>query len=115
MEASNADFGIAFDGDFDRCFFFDENGNFVPGEYVIGLLAMIFLEKEKGCSIVHDPRVIWNTLDIVSSMGGIAIQSKTGHAFIKQVMRKHDATYGGEVSGHHYFRDFAYCDSGMIP
>ncbi len=110
-----ADFGIAFDGDFDRCFFFDEHGAFVPGEYVVGLLASIFLEKEAGAKIVHDPRVIWNTQDIVAEKGGTAIQSKTGHAFIKQIMRDTQAVYGGEMSAHHYFRDFAYCDSGMIP
>jgi phosphomannomutase len=115
VKAEAADFGIAFDGDFDRCFFFDEKGNFVPGEYVVGLLASIFLEKETGASIVHDPRVIWNTQDIVAQKGGIAVQSKTGHAFIKQAMRSNQAAYGGEMSAHHYFRNFAYCDSGMIP
>ena len=115
VKAENADFGVAFDGDFDRCFFFDEAGQFVPGEYVVGLLASIFLEKEAGAKIVHDPRVIWNTQDIVAQRGGISVQSKTGHAFIKQVMRSHEAVYGGEMSAHHYFRDFAYCDSGMIP
>jgi len=111
----NADFGVAFDGDFDRCFFFDENGRFVSGEYVVGLLASIFLKKERGAKIVHDPRVIWNTQGIVASEGGVAIQSKTGHAFVKQTMRENQAVYGGEISAHHYFRDFAYCDSGMIP
>ena len=110
-----ADMGVAFDGDFDRCFFFDGAGRFVPGEYVVGLLASIFLEKEAGAQIVHDPRVIWNTQDIVVHKGGVAIQSKTGHAFIKQTMRAERAIYGGEMSAHHYFRDFAYCDSGMIP
>ena len=110
-----ADMGVAFDGDFDRCFFFDEKGQFVCGEYVVGLLAAIFLEKEPGGKIVHDPRVIWNTQDIVTDKGGVAVQSKTGHAFIKQKMRAHHAIYGGEMSAHHYFRDFAYCDSGMIP
>ncbi len=115
VKAAGADFGVAFDGDFDRCFFFDETGAFVPGEYVVGLLASIFLEKEPGAKIVHDPRVIWNTQDIVAQKGGVAVQSKTGHAFIKQVMRAHEAVYGGEMSAHHYFRDFAYCDSGMIP
>ena len=110
-----ADMGVAFDGDFDRCFFFDGAGRFVPGEYVVGLLASIFLEKEAGAKIVHDPRVIWNTQDIVVHKGGVAIQSKTGHAFIKQTMRAERAIYGGEMSAHHYFRDFAYCDSGMIP
>ena len=115
VKAEGADFGVAFDGDFDRCFFFDETGQFVLGEYVVGLLATIFLEKEAGAKIVHDPRVIWNTQDIVTRKGGIAVQSKTGHAFIKQMMRSHEAVYGGEMSAHHYFRNFAYCDSGMTP
>jgi phosphomannomutase len=110
-----AHMGVAFDGDFDRCFFFDGAGRFVPGEYVVGLLAAIFLDKEAGGKVVHDPRVIWNTQDIVADKGGVAIQSKTGHAFIKQTMRAERAIYGGEMSAHHYFRDFAYCDSGMIP
>ena len=110
-----ADMGIAFDGDFDRCFFLDDKGRFVPSEYVVGLLAGIFLEKEAGGKIVHDPRVIWNTQDIVAARGGKAVKSKTGHAFIKQTMRANEAVYGGEISAHHYFRDFAYCDSGMIP
>ena len=110
-----ADMGVAFDGDFDRCFFFDGAGRFVPSEYVVGLLAAIFLDKEAGGKVVHDPRVIWNTQDIVAGKGGVAIQSKTGHAFIKHTMRAERAIYGGEMSAHHYFRDFAYCDSGMIP
>lgn len=113
--SEGADFGVAFDGDFDRCFFFDGRGQFVPGEYVIGLLASLFLEKEAGARIVHDPRVIWNTQDIIGIKGGVAVPSKTGHAFIKHSMRVHEAVYGGEMSAHHYFRDFAYCDSGMIP
>ena len=115
VKEMGADFGVAFDGDFDRCFFFDENGTFVQGEYMVGLLATIFLAKEPGATIVHDPRVIWNTQSIVKSKGGIAIQSKTGHAYVKQSMRTHKAIYGGEISAHHYFRDFAFCDSGMIP
>ena len=115
VKARRADFGVAFDGDFDRCFFFDEVGQFIPSEYIVGLLASIFLEKEVGAKIVHDPRVVWNTQDIVVQKGGVAVQSKTGHAFIKQTMRSCDAVYGGEMSAHHYFRDFAYCDSGMIP
>ena len=110
-----ADFGVAFDGDFDRCFFFDAKGQFVPGEYVVGLLASIFINREKNATIVHDPRTIWNTQDIVAGCGGVAIQSKTGHAFIKETMRKNEAVYGGEMSAHHYLRDFAYCASGMIP
>ncbi len=115
--AHKADLGIAWDGDFDRCFFFDENGVFVEGYYIVGLLAAAFLQDHPGekLKVVHDPRLIWNTVDIVSSYEGVAIQSKTGHAFIKERMRKEDAVYGGEMSAHHYFRDFAYCDSGMIP
>jgi len=115
IQESGADLGIAFDGDFDRCFFFDENGDFIPGEYIVGLLASIFLKNEPGAVIVHDPRVIWNTQDIVQAAGGVCVQSKTGHSLIKQTMREHNAIYGGEMSAHHYFRDFAYCDSGMIP
>lgn len=115
VRASGADLGIAWDGDFDRCFFFDERGDFVEGYYVVGLLAEAFLRKYGSGAIVHDPRLIWNTIDIVAQFGGRAVQSRTGHAFIKQVMRDHDALYGGEMSAHHYFRDFAYCDSGMIP
>ena len=113
--SEGADFGVAFDGDFDRCFLFDETGAFVPGEYIIGLLADVFLEKEHGAKIVHDPRVVWNTRETVLAKGGDPIVSKTGHAFIKATMRENDAIYGGEMSAHHYFRDFAYCDSGMIP
>ncbi|SIT81573.1 phosphomannomutase [Yoonia rosea] len=112
---SGADFGVAWDGDFDRCFFFDHAGNFIDGEYVVGLLAEAFLAKEPGAKIIHDPRIIWNTQDIVTKAGGHAVQSPTGHAFIKQAMRDEDAIYGGEMSAHHYFRDFVYCDSGMIP
>ena len=115
IQMSGADLGIAFDGDFDRCFFFDEKGNFIPGEYIVGLLADIFLKKNPKAVIVHDPRVIWNTQDIVKKAGGVSIQSKTGHSLVKETMRHHDAVYGGEMSAHHYFRDFAYCDSGMIP
>ncbi|MBN3069733.1 phosphomannomutase CpsG [Pectobacterium brasiliense] len=110
-----ADIGIAFDGDFDRCFFFDEQGKFIEGYYIVGLLAESFLEKNPEEKIIHDPRLLWNTVDVVKKNGGIPIVSKTGHAFIKERMRKEDAIYGGEMSAHHYFRDFAYCDSGMIP
>ena len=112
---SGADLGIAWDGDFDRCFFFDEKGAFVDGYYVVGLLAESFLSKNPGANIVHDPRLVWNTVDLVTESGGRAVQSKTGHAFIKERMRKEDAVYGGEMSAHHYFRDFAYCDNGTIP
>lgn len=115
VKAYNADMGIAWDGDFDRCFLFDENGRFIEGYYIVGLLAEAFLNKEPGAKIIHDPRLTWNTIDIVERAGGQAIQSKTGHAFIKERMRKENAIYGGEMSAHHYFRDFAYCDSGMIP
>ncbi len=113
--AHGADLAVAWDGDFDRCFFFDETGAFVPGEYVVGLLAEVFLAKEPGATIVHDPRVVWNTRDLVARAGGVAHQSKTGHAFLKQVLRDTGAVYGGEMSAHHYFRDFMACDSGMIP
>jgi phosphomannomutase/phosphomannomutase/phosphoglucomutase len=110
-----ADLGIAWDGDFDRCFLFDETGKFIEGYYIVGLLAESFLRKTPGARIIHDPRLVWNTLDVVTRHGGVPIQSKTGHAFIKEIMRREDAIYGGEMSAHHYFRDFAYCDSGMIP
>lgn len=111
----DADMGIAFDGDFDRCFLFDENGQFIEGYYIVGLLAEAFLEKQPGERIIHDPRLSWNTVDVVNLAGGTPVMSKTGHAFIKERMRQEDAIYGGEMSAHHYFRDFAYCDSGMIP
>ncbi|MBM7343810.1 phosphomannomutase CpsG [Pantoea coffeiphila] len=113
--AHQADMGIAFDGDFDRCFLFDNQGNFIEGYYIVGLLAAAFLEKNPGSRIIHDPRLSWNTVDIVEKAGGVPVMSKTGHAFIKERMRLEDAVYGGEMSAHHYFRDFAYCDSGMIP
>ena len=115
VRAAGADFGVAWDGDFDRCFFFDHEGDFIAGEYLVGLLSQVFLAKEADATIIHDPRVIWNTLDVVERAGGQAVQSRTGHAFIKQAMRDHGAVYGGEMSAHHYFRDFCYCDSGMIP
>jgi phosphomannomutase len=112
---TGADFGVAWDGDFDRCFFFDHTGAFIDGEYVVGLLAEAFLAKDPGATIIHDPRIIWNTQDLVAKVGGRAVQTRTGHAFIKQAMRDENAVYGGEMSAHHYFRDFVYCDSGMIP
>ena len=110
-----ADMGIAWDGDFDRCFLFDENGEFIEGYYIVGLLGEAFLTHNPGAKIIHDPRLSWNTIDQVSAAGGIPVLCKTGHAFIKERMRMEDAVYGGEMSAHHYFRDFAYCDSGMIP
>ncbi len=115
MRASGADVGLAWDGDFDRCFFFDEHGGFVEGYYLVGLLAEAFLQRYPGSRIVHDPRLTWNTIDIVRRCGGEPVMCRSGHAFIKQRMREVDAVYGGEMSAHHYFRDFAYCDSGMIP
>ncbi len=115
VRAEGADLGVAWDGDFDRCFFFDHAGEFLPGEYVVGLLAEMFLARHPRATIIHDPRVIWNTRDVVARAGGNAVASRTGHAFIKQAMRDHGAIYGGEMSAHHYFRDFCHCDSGMIP
>jgi phosphomannomutase len=113
--AHGAALGIAWDGDFDRCFLFDEHGDFIEGYYIVGLLAEAFVAKHPGAKIIHDPRLTWNTIDIVHSHGGTPVMSKTGHAFIKERMRAEDAVYGGEMSAHHYFREFAYCDSGMIP
>jgi phosphomannomutase len=113
--AAGADMGVAWDGDFDRCFLFDHTGRFIPGEYIVGLLAQAFLARQPGATIIHDPRVIWNTQDIVAKAGGHAVQARTGHAFLKQALRDTGAIYGGEMSAHHYFRDFMCCDSGMIP
>ncbi len=113
--AHRADVGIAWDGDFDRCFLFDARGNFIEGYYIVGLLASAMLARHPGARIIHDPRLTWNTIDMVTAAGGVPVLSKTGHAFIKERMRAEDAVYGGEMSAHHYFRDFAYCDSGMIP
>ncbi len=110
-----ADLGLAWDGDFDRCFFFDAAGRFIEGYYLVGVLAKILLARKPGAKIIHDPRLTWNTIQQVRAAGGIPVQSKTGHAFIKERMRLEDAIYGGEMSAHHYFRDFAYCDSGMLP
>jgi phosphomannomutase/phosphoglucomutase len=110
-----ADLGIAWDGDFDRCFFFDSDGRFIEGYYLVGLLAKALLARSPGEKVIHDPRLVWNTIEMVQDAGGIPVMSKTGHAFIKERMRAENAIYGGEMSAHHYFRDFAYCDSGMIP
>ena len=112
---AHADFGVAWDGDFDRCFLFDENGSFIEGYYIVGLLAQAMLAKSPGAKVVHDPRLTWNTEELVLRSGGEAVMSKTGHAFIKERMRAEDAVYGGEMSAHHYFRDFQYCDNGMLP
>ncbi|KOQ64296.1 phosphomannomutase/phosphoglucomutase [Stenotrophomonas maltophilia] len=110
-----ADFGIAWDGDFDRCFFFDHNGRFIEGYYLVGLLAKAILAHHPGGKVVHDPRLVWNTVEMVEQAGGVPVLCKSGHAFIKEKMRAEDAVYGGEMSAHHYFREFAYADSGMIP
>jgi len=115
LKTHKADVGIAWDGDFDRCFFFDETGRFIEGYYLVGLLGLALLQSNPGAKIIHDPRLVWNTVDMVTEAGGQAIQCKSGHAFIKERMRSEDAIYGGEMSAHHYFRDFSYCDSGMIP
>ncbi|MEO1594036.1 MAG: phosphomannomutase [Pseudomonadota bacterium] len=115
VKTHSADLGIAWDGDFDRCFFFDERGEFVEGYYIVGLLAQSLLGANPGAGVVHDPRLTWNTVEIVSDNGGRVIQSKSGHSFMKEVMREENAIYGGEMSAHHYFREFFYCDSGMVP
>ncbi len=115
VASTDAEIGVAWDGDYDRCFLFDENGRFTEGYYIVGLLARKMLKNEPGGKIIHDPRLVWNTIEIVNDMGGVPIMNKTGHAFIKDRMRKEDAVYGGEMSAHHYFRDFHYCDTGMIP
>jgi phosphomannomutase len=112
---AGADLGIAWDGDFDRCFFFDEKGEFVDGYYLVGLLAQQALKRHPGANIIHDPRLVWNTIEVVEAAGGTPVACKSGHAFIKEKMREVDAAYGGEMSAHHYFREFSYCDSGMIP
>jgi phosphomannomutase len=115
IRAHRADLGIAWDGDFDRCFFFDEHGRFIEGYYIVGLLASVLLRGSAGGKVVHDPRLTWNTIEVVKASGGVSVLSKSGHAFIKERMREVDGVYGGEMSAHHYFRRFAYCDSGMIP
>lgn len=115
VRTHKADFGIAWDGDFDRCFFFDEHGEFIESYYIIGLIAEYFLTKHPQQTIIHDPRLKWHTESITQALGGQTIENKTGHAFMKERMRKEDAIYGGEMSGHHYFKHFNYCDSGMLP
>ena len=115
VRENKADLGIAWDGDFDRCFLFDEKAEFIEGYYIVGLLAEIFLKKYPGEKIMYDPRLTWNTLEIVERLGGEAVRCRSGHAFMKECMRANGMIYGGEMSAHHYFRDFSYCDSGMIP
>ncbi len=113
--SQQADLGVAWDGDFDRCFLFDERGEFVEGYYLVGLLAEVILQKYPGAKVIYDPRLTWNTIERVRAAGGVPIQNRAGHAFIKERMRAEDAVYGGEVSAHYYFRQLAYCDSGMLP
>lgn len=115
IKENNADLGVAWDGDYDRCFFFDEKGNFIEGYYIVGLLAKSILKQNPNEKIVHDPRLTWNTIEVVKKAGGEAVVSKSGHAYIKQKMREVNAIYGGEMSAHHYFRDNFYSDSGLIP
>lgn len=110
-----ADLGVAWDGDFDRCFLFDEKAEFIEGYYIVGLLAEVFLRKQPGAKIMYDPRLTWNTQEVVDAAGGTAVRCKSGHAFMKECMRVNEVLYGGEMSAHHYFKDFSYCDSGMIP
>ena len=112
---AGTDFGVAFDGDFDRCFLFDAAGTFVEGEYVVALLARAALAQNPGQSIIHDPRVTGAIRAAIIGAGGVPTQSKTGHAYVKDALRATSGPYGGEMSGHHYFRDFFYCDSGMLP
>jgi len=112
---TGADLGVAWDGDYDRCFFFDETGRFIEGYYIVGLLAKSILKNNPGGKIVHDPRLTWNTLEIVKAAGGVAVVSKSGHAYIKEKMREVDSIYGGEMSAHHYFKENAVSDSGIIP
>ena len=115
VRENKADVGIAWDGDFDRCFLFDENGELIEGYYMVGFLSEAFLAKNPVAKIIYDPRLIWNTVELVEKAGGTPLMCKSGHAFIKAKMRAEDAVYGGEMSAHHYFKDFSYCDSGMIP
>lgn len=115
VRENKADVGIAWDGDFDRCFMFDEKGSFIEGYFMVGFLAKAFLQKTAGAKIIYDPRLVWNTIELVEEAGGTPVMCKSGHAFIKDRMRKEDAVYGGEMSAHHYFKDFSFCDSGMIP
>lgn len=115
VRETGADLAIAWDGDFDRCFLFDEKAEFIEGYYIVGLLSEVFLNKEPGAKIMFDPRLTWNTEDILARDGGIPVRCKSGHAFMKECMRNNGVLYGGEMSAHHYFRDFSYCDSGMIP
>ena len=114
VKKEHADIGVAWDGDFDRCFLFDEKGGFIEGYYMVGFLAQAFLKKNPGAKIIYDPRLTWNTIEITEAMGGTPVMCKSGHAFIKDRMRRENAVYGGEMSAHHYFRDFSYCDSGML-
>ena len=115
VRAAKVDMGVAFDGDFDRCFLFDQAGGFLDGEHVVALLARAHLARHPGATIVHDPRVLWAVQEVVARAGGRSVLAPTGHVFLKAAMRAEAAVYGGEMSAHHYFRDFLCCDSGMIP
>jgi phosphomannomutase len=115
VRAAGVDMGVAFDGDFDRCFLFDDTGRFLDGEHVVALLARAQLALHPGAAIVHDPRVLWAVQDTVARARGRSVLAPTGHVFLKAAMRREAAVYGGEMSAHHYFRDFMCCDSGMIP
>jgi len=115
VREAGADLGLAWDGDFDRCFFWDEQGQFIEGYYIVGLLAQEMLKKEPGGKVLYDPRLTWNSEEVIRQAEGVPVITRTGHAFIKERMREEDAIYGGEMSAHHYFREFGYCDSGMIP
>jgi phosphomannomutase len=110
-----ADFGVAFDGDADRCFFVDDSGDFVPGDFVTALFAEAVLEKEPGAKLIYDVRASWAVPETIERAGGVPLVNRVGHAFIKHRMREEDAAFGGEVSGHYYFRDFSQADSGVVP
>jgi phosphomannomutase len=115
VQAEGADLGIAWDGDADRCFFIDDTGEFVPGDLVTALIAQTMLERHPGATVVYDLRASWAVRDVVHEAGGTALENRVGHAFIKARIRKEDAVFAGEVSGHYYFRDFYYSDTGVVP
>ncbi|HSG61253.1 MAG TPA: phosphomannomutase/phosphoglucomutase [Pseudomonadales bacterium] len=115
MAAVGVDIGMSWDGDFDRCFFFDERGRFIDPYYVVGLLSEAYLAVHPGETIVHDVRLAWHSEQAIAAAGGVSYPSASGHAFMKQAMRDSGAIYGGETTGHHYFRDFFCCDSGILP
>jgi phosphomannomutase len=112
---AGADFGVAYDGDADRCFFVDDTGEFVPGDFMTTLFAESILEKEPGGTVIYDVRASWAVPEAIEAAGGVALINRVGHAFIKQRMRDVDAVFAGEVSAHYYFRDFCQADSGVVP